>query len=178
MNKLLTTVFATLCLGAAAFTAQAHGFKLGEITIGHPYARSTAPGQPNGGAFLSLENRGADDKLVSADAGPIASRTELHTMSMDGDVMRMRRVDDIAVGSGKAVALKPGGYHVMMFGLKAPLKEGDTFPLKLHFEKAGDVTVTVNVEGPAADHTKMPMGEMKSDGKPDMKSDMKPDMKH
>jgi len=166
MNKLLTT----LCLAAAALAAQAHGFKLGEITIGHPYARSTAPGQPNGGAFLSLENRGADDKLVSADAGPaIAARTELHTMSMDGDVMRMRRVDDIALGSGKAVALQPGGYHVMLFGLKAPLKEGDTFPLKLHFEKAGDVTVTVNVEGPAADHTKMPMGEMKSDMKPDMK---------
>lgn len=146
-------LLAGVALAAAGLVAQAHEFKLGAITIGHPYARSTAPGQPNGGAFLSLANQGGDDKLVAASAD-VAANVEVHQMAMDGNVMRMRQVDAVPLPAGKTVLLAPGGYHVMLLGLKAPLKEGDKFPLKLSFEKAGEVTVTVNVEGPAADHSK------------------------
>jgi periplasmic copper chaperone A len=145
-------LLAALSLTALAFSAHAHSFKLGELRIGHPYARSTAPGQPAGGAYLSISNAGAaGDKLVSATAD-VAKSVELHEMKMEGDVMRMREVSAVDVPAGKAVELKPGGLHIMLMGLKAPLKEGEKFPLKLKFEKAGEVTVTVNVEGPGASH--------------------------
>jgi periplasmic copper chaperone A len=142
--KLIST-FAGLVLGATCLFTQAHSFKLGEITIAHPYARTTAAGQASGGGYLKLENKGADDKLLSASAD-VATSVELHSMSMEGDVMRMRQVDGIALPKGKTVELKPGALHLMFVGLKAPLKNGDKFPLKLKFEKAGEVTVTVNVE--------------------------------
>jgi copper(I)-binding protein len=148
MTRFLLTM---LALGAAALAVDAHEFKAGAITIGHPYARATAAGQPTGGGFLALQNAGADDRLLSATAD-VSKAVELHTMSMEGDVMRMRQVDAVALPAGKAVELKPGGLHIMFIGLKAPLKEGDKFPLKLKFEKAGEVTVTVNVEAAGASH--------------------------
>lgn len=138
-------ILAGLVVCIAVSAAQAHSFKLGEIAIDHPYARATAAGQAAGGGYLKLENKGADDKLLSASAD-VAASVELHSMSMEGDVMRMRQVDNIALPKGKTVELKPGGLHIMFMGLKAPLKNGDKFPLKLKFEKAGEVTVTVNVE--------------------------------
>lgn len=136
--------FAAAVLGLAG-AAHAHSFTLGELKIGHPYARATVPGQTAGGGFLSIDNQGADDRLVSARAA-VSQAVELHTMTMDGNVMKMRAVDAIPVPSGKKVELKPGGLHIMFIGLKAPLGEGDTFPMTLRFEKAGEVTVTVKVE--------------------------------
>lgn len=150
---LLTRLAATALVSLAAVAAQAHEFTLGDIAIGHPYARATAPGQPTGGAFLRLENRGrVDDRLLSASAD-VGRSTELHAMKMEGDVMRMREVAAIDVPAGKVVELKPGALHLMFLGLKGPLKEGDKFPLRLKFEKAGEVTVTVNVEAASADHS-------------------------
>ena len=148
---------ATLAL--AALVAQAQDAKIGAITITHAYARATVPGQPAGGAFLTIANAGADDKLLSARSGA-AKSAELHTMKMDGDVMRMREVESIDVPAGQTVELKPGNFHVMMMGLKAPLKAGDHFPLTLKFEKAGEVQVEVPVQaaGPAMP---MPGGAMK-----------------
>ncbi len=148
LNRLL----AGALLGLAALAANANEFKLGAITIDHPYARATAPGQPAGGGFLTLRNSGtAGDRLLSASA-EVAKTVELHTMKMEGDVMRMRQVEAIELPAGKAVELKPGGLHIMFIGLKAPLKKGDSFPLKLKFEKAGEVTVQVNVEAAGASH--------------------------
>jgi copper(I)-binding protein len=148
--KLKTLITATT-LAASCLLAHAHSFKLGAITIGHPHARATAAGQPTGGGFLTLENGGADDRLLSATA-EVSKAVELHSMSMEGDVMRMRQVDAIELPAGKTIELKPGGLHIMFTGLKAPLKQGDKFPLKLKFEKAGEVTVTVNVEAADASH--------------------------
>lgn len=136
-------------LAFAALAAHAHEFKLGAITIGHPYARATGAGQAIGGGYMSFTNAGPADKLVSV-AADVSKSVELHTMTMDGDVMHMRQVDAIELATGAKVELKPGGYHVMFVGLKAPLKAGDKFPLKLKFEKAGEIEVTVNVEAPAA----------------------------
>ena len=150
MNR--SSALAGLALGLASLLAQAHEFKLGAITIGHPYARATAAGQPTGGAFMSFANAGPADKLVSVSAD-VSKSVELHTMAMDGDVMRMRQVDSIALPRGKTVELKPGALHLMLMGLKAPLKSGDKFPLTLRFEKAGEVTVMVNVEAAGADHS-------------------------
>ena len=137
---------ALACAALAAQTAQAHGARLGAIAIGHPWARATAPGQPIGGAYLTLDNQGAAaDRLLGAGTA-VAERVELHSMTMDGDVMRMRTLDAVDLPAGRGVAFKPGATHLMLVGLKAPLKAGDRFALKLRFEKAGEVEVVVNVE--------------------------------
>lgn len=145
----LNRLFAGCLLSLASLAAHAHDFKLGAITIGHPYARATAAGQPAGGGFLKLDNGGAADRLLSASAD-VSKLVELHVMKMEGDVMQMRQVDAIDLPAGKTVELKPGGLHIMFIGLKAPLKKGESFPLKLRFEKAGEVTVQVNVEAAGA----------------------------
>ena len=149
MKSKLILPAAALALALATALAHAHSFKLGEIDIGHPYARVTAVGQPTGGGYLKLDNKGRDDKLLSARAA-VSVSVELHSMSMDGDVMRMRQVDAIALPAGKSVELKPGGFHIMFVGLKAPLRAGDKFPMTLKFERAGEVEVIVNVEAPKA----------------------------
>ena len=140
---------AAAAAGLFALAANAHDVKLGAITVDHPYARATAAGQPTGGGFMQIDNAGPADRLVSARAA-VSATVELHEMKMEGDVMRMRQVDGIALPAGKSVALKPGGYHVMFIGLKAPLKAGDSFPMTLKFEKAGEVTVEMKVEVPGA----------------------------
>ena len=132
--------FGALVLALSAATAWA------DIRVEQPYARATGPGQRAGGGYLLLENTGkAADRLLSVRADVSAS-VELHTMSMDGDVMRMRELDGIDVPAGQRVELKPGGMHIMFMGLKAPLKAGDTFPATLTFQKAGQVKVTVTVK--------------------------------
>ena len=138
-----------IALVLAALSVSAHEYKAGAIAIGHPAARATVAGQPTGGGYLKLVTGGADDRLLSATAG-VSARVELHSMSLQGDVMRMRQVDAIALPAGKTVELTPGGLHIMFIGLKAPLKAGTKFPMKLRFEKAGEVEVMVNVEAPAA----------------------------
>jgi copper(I)-binding protein len=144
-----TPLMAGAMLAFAALSAHAQDARLGALTISHAYARSTVPGQPAGGAFLTIANAGADDKLVAAST-TVAKNAELHTMNMEGDVMRMRQVDAIALPAGKTVELKPGNFHVMLTGLAAPLKAGERFPLTLKFEKAGEVRVQVQVEAMGA----------------------------
>jgi periplasmic copper chaperone A len=131
----------------AAGLSQAHEFKLKNLNIGHPYARTTAPNQPSGAAYLSLENKGSSaDKLTSI-SSPVARSVQVHTMSMEGNVMKMREVDGIDLPPAAKVEMKPGnGYHIMLIGLEKPLKAGDKFPLTLNFEKAGKTDVTVVVE--------------------------------
>ena len=138
-----------LSLTAALSAVSAHEFKSGNLSIGHPYARPTAPSQPTGGGYLTLTSKGGPDRLLSASA-PIAREVQLHSMRMDGDVMRMREVDAIDVPADTLVELKPGSFHLMFVGLKEPLKVGQRFPLKLRFEQAGEVTVEINVDAPAA----------------------------
>ena len=140
---------AALSLAALALLGSAHGAKAGAIEIGRAWARATAPGQPAGGNFLQLSNGGQSDRLLGASAA-VAERVEMHSMTMEGDVMRMRQVDSIDLPAGQTVKLEPGGYHLMLLGLRQPLKAGSTFPLKLRFQKAGEVTVDVKIESATA----------------------------
>lgn len=149
--KNLSRLCAGLALGLAAIAAAAHGYTAGAIKIGHPYSRPTVPGQPTGAGYMSFDNQGSGaDRLVGASAA-IATRVEMHTMNMEGDVMRMRQVDTIELPAGTKVELKPAGMHLMLIGLKAPLKAGERVPLTLRFEKAGEVTVELAVDAPKAD---------------------------
>jgi periplasmic copper chaperone A len=139
-------------LALASWAAQAHGSKVGDIRIDHPYATPTRPGMTTGAVyFRSLSNTGkVEDRLVSAST-PAAARVELHRMQMQGNVMRMAAVPAVALPAGVTMPMKHGshdGHHLMLFDLTAPLKDGDRFPLTLTFEKAGTVQVQVWVQTP------------------------------
>lgn len=119
----------------------------GELRVAHPYARSTVPGQASGAAYLTIENKGKNaDKLIAI-TSPASKSVEIHTMAMDGNVMKMREVQNIELKPRDKITMNPGdGYHIMLIGLKQPLKRGDKFPLTLTFEKSGKVDVSVTVE--------------------------------
>jgi periplasmic copper chaperone A len=132
-----------------ALPAVAHDFNAGDLRIGHPWTRAAGL-NGNGGAFMRLINGGAQpDRLISA-TSPIARVVELHTHIREGDVMRMRPVNDIPVPAGQTVELRPGGLHVMLIGLTAPLQQGTRVPVTLRFERAGEVTVELAVEAAGA----------------------------
>jgi copper(I)-binding protein len=159
------SLLALTLLAGSTLLAAAHEFKLGDLTIGHPWSRATPGGAKIGGGYLTVTNNGgAPDRLVSATTN-VADHVEIHEMAMANNVMTMRKLDNgVAVPPGKTVAFAPGGYHLMLMGLKAPLKEGDRVKATLTFEKAGPIEVTINVEGigaqhpaPADDHSKHKM---------------------
>ncbi len=139
----LLRTFATALLFASA---SLHAQEDKAIAVGKAVARATVGKQPNGAAFLQIENRGkTDDALLSA-SSPAASRVEIHTMSMEGDVMRMRALDRLEIKAGQAVVMKPGGgAHLMLMGLKKPLAAGESIPMTLNFRNAGKVEVTAEV---------------------------------
>lgn len=120
------------------------------IEIVHPFARATAATAKTGAVYLTIVNRGArDDRLIAA-SSPVAERSGAHVTTDDNGVMRMRPVPSVEIKAGGRVEFQPGGMHVMLIGLKAPLRVGQAFPLTLTFEKAGAVAVTVVVEKPGA----------------------------
>lgn len=127
-----TLLFATLALAATVAQAQ--------VTVEKPWTRASAPGAQVAGGYLTVRNAGAaGDRLVAA-SSPAAARVELHTHINENGVMRMREVPGgYAIPAKGAFELKPGGAHLMFMDLKAPLKEGDRIPVKLKFEKAGEV---------------------------------------
>ncbi len=130
----------------------AHDFKLGDLTIDHPYATPTVATQSTGAVYIrNLRNRGTSpDRLLEAQT-PASARVGLHRMQMQGDVMRMREVSAIELPAKSNLQMghaSTDGYHLMLEGLKAPLKDGDSFPLTLRFEKAGEKTVQIHVQTP------------------------------
>lgn len=141
------SLFALAAALAVTTAANAHDYTAGGLRIDHPYARATVPNQPSGAAYMTIENTGkAADKLIGA-TSPVAKSVEMHTMSMDGNVMKMREVSGIELKPSDKIVLKPGdGYHFMLTALNKPLKVGEKFPLTLNFEKAGKVEVSVWVE--------------------------------
>jgi periplasmic copper chaperone A len=126
-----------------------------QLEVDKAWAGATPGNAENGAAYVTITSPAAD-RLVSAST-PVAKKAELHTMSMQGMVMKMRPISGVDIPAGQPVSLKPGGEHIMLMGLNQPLREGQSFPLTLDFEKAGRRTVTVTVEkvggkgpGPAA----------------------------
>jgi len=113
-----------------------------QVEIAEPWVRATVPEQKVTGAFMKITSK-ADAKLVDART-PLAGRTEIHEMTMDGDTMKMRQIPNLPLPAGVTVELKPGGFHVMLFELTAQAKEGDTVPLTLLIE-IGSKQETVEV---------------------------------
>jgi periplasmic copper chaperone A len=147
MQVLAFSFFSLTATGAAA-----QNFNVGTLNIAQPYAMPSAFFSRSGAAYIrSITNKGAiPDQLISA-SSPAAASVEIHTMKMDGDIMRMREVDFIPIPPNSEVTLRHDdrgqhGYHLMLLGLKERLNIGDRFPLTLKFKNAGTLEVTVTVE--------------------------------
>ena len=115
-----------------------------QMQIEKPWARATAPGAKVAGGYMLIRNQGAADKLVSA-SSPAAAKVELHVHINDNGVMKMRQVPGYEVPAKANLELKPGGAHLMFMDIKRPFKEGERVPVKLTFERAGEVSAEFHV---------------------------------
>src|SRR5580700_11855812 len=166
LEKLTTArifVYAAL-LGCLAAPARAEEVRAGDLVITQAWSRATPGGAKVGGGYLTIENKGtAPDRLISGSAD-VAAKVQVHEMSMNNGVMTMRPIEGgVVIEPGKTVKLAPGGLHLMLLDLKSPLKQGEKLPVTLEFEKAGKVSVVLDIQGigamgPAAsDHSSVPM---------------------
>jgi periplasmic copper chaperone A len=138
--------------GVAAMVAGSAA--VAQTTVTEPWVRGTVATQRVTGAFMTLQSPSAT-RLLSV-TSPMAGRVEIHEMSMVDGVMRMREVPALALPAGQAVALKPGGFHLMLMDLKQPIKQGDTVPLKLVLEGANNQRETLDIQAPVR-----PLGQAK-----------------
>ena len=138
----LLRIAAIAALAAVSLAAAAAASA--QVTVSDPWVRGTVTGQKATGAFMQLKSP-ADTALVAA-ASPVAKIVEIHEMKMEGGMMKMNAVDRLALPAGKAVELKPGGYHVMLMDLVKPLKDGDTVPLQLTFEDKAGKKQTIEIK--------------------------------
>ena len=146
IQKMLIVLVISLLIAFIARTqAQTTVVKVGNLTISETFTRATVTGQKNAAGFLSIQNAGNVDKLLSAKSN-VSSAVEIHEMKMDGNVMQMRQVNALDIPSKGKVELKPGGYHLMFIDLKSPLKSGETIEVQLNFEKAGKVDVKLPIQ--------------------------------
>jgi hypothetical protein len=162
--SIAAALFAALSPVWMTAPAQAADVTAGSLKISAPWARATPNGASVGGGYLSITNTGTTPDRLTGGSSDVASRVEIHEMSMDNGVMKMRLVaGGLEIKPGETVTLKPGGYHVMFTGLKQPFKPGEDIKAKLTFEKAGKVAVDFKVEGVGAMHsgTSMPGMNMK-----------------
>lgn len=157
MTLFKQAVFALLVILAAAPASRAADVKAGDLVISQEWSRATPGGAKIGAGYLTIENKGAAADRLVAVSGDFAGKIEVHEMAMNNGVMTMRALEGgLEIEPGKTVMLAPGGYHLMMFDLKNPLKQGDQLPVTLQFEKAGKATVTLDVQSVGA---KGPGGE-------------------
>ena len=136
-------VFAACLLTSGAATAQS-----GQIEIKDPWARATVGKPDNGAVYLTIVSPTAD-RLISA-SSPVANKTDLMTMEGGSSMMKMSYLKAIDIPANKPVNLKPDGLHVWLAGLKRPLNAGETFPVTLTFETAGQRNITVPIVKPGA----------------------------
>ncbi|HIP53735.1 MAG TPA: copper chaperone PCu(A)C [Chromatiales bacterium] len=139
----LVMAAATLFLSACATVTA--GTAADDVVVSDTYARAVPPGQPNSASFLTLTNNGEKAHALVAAKSPVSKVVELHTHTMEGGMMRMRRVEKIDLPAGQATKLQPGGLHIMLIGLHQQLKEGDKVPLTLVFEDGSETDVTAPV---------------------------------
>lgn len=142
-------------LSALAVAAATPALAAGPIAVTDAWVRATPNGAPTGAAYLTVTNKGsAPDRLLGGET-PVARTVQIHEMSMSNGVMHMAEVTGGAViAPGASLKLQPGGWHLMLIGLKSTLSEGGQVPLTLRFEKAGAVKLTLPVKA-------APMGGMR-----------------
>jgi copper(I)-binding protein len=148
--------------------ALAEEVKAGDLVITQAWSRATPGGAKVAGGYLTIENKGSTPDRLIGGAADVADKVQVHEMATNEGVMTMRPLDrGLAIEPGKTVKLAPGGYHLMLQGLKSPLKQGDKVPVTLEFEKAGKVKLSLDVQGMGA---QAPAGAGNTGGKMDMKN--------
>jgi periplasmic copper chaperone A len=140
----LTAVLAG-AVALASPAAAAGDYDVGSIHISQPWSRATPKGAASGAGYMTLTNKGAASERVSCVSDDASAQCQIHSMTMEGGVMKMRPVEGgLEIKPGESVALKPGGYHMMFLSLKHPLEQGGTVKATLKFDHAG----TIDVEYP------------------------------
>jgi copper(I)-binding protein len=136
---------------ACTSPAIAQDARKGAITVSEAWSRATSPRAEVGAGFLTIRNAGrTEDRLVAA-TSPRAARVEIHTMALEDGIMRMRPLPNgLAIAAQAQAKLAPGGDHIMLIGLKAPLKQGERVPVTLRFARAGTVRTAFVVAAPGA----------------------------
>ena len=145
--KIPAHIIAIATLAVVLGIGHSHAQSSGSISIEKPFSRATPGGSKIGVGYMTITNKGnAADRLLSA-SSPAAGKVEIHEMTMQGGVMKMRELaGGLPIEAGKTASLAPGGYHLMLVELKAPLKKGDKILVTLIFENAGKVDVTLDVQ--------------------------------
>jgi hypothetical protein len=144
---MIVRFLAIALLAVVATAAQAHEYKVGALEIKHPWTRATPKGAQVAGGYFKIINTGTTPDRLTGGSSEVAKGFEIHEMSMDGGVMKMRELKDgIAIPPGGTVEFKPGGYHIMMTNLAHPLAKGERVKGTLAFEKAGKVDVEFVVD--------------------------------
>jgi periplasmic copper chaperone A len=144
MIRTLTGAVVTILIAAGA---HAHDYKAGPLTIAHPWTRATPKSATVAGGYLTITNTGSTPDRLTGGSAEVARKLEVHDMSMDGGVMKMRELKNgLEIPPGATVELKPGSYHIMMMNLSRPLAQGEKVKGSLTFEKAGKVDVEFTVE--------------------------------
>jgi periplasmic copper chaperone A len=122
--------------------AAAGDYDIGSIHISQPWSRATPKGAATGAGYMTLTNKGAAPERVSCVSDDASARCQIHSMAMEGGVMKMRPVEDgLEIKPGESVTLKPGGYHIMFMSLKRPLEQGGMVKATLKFDHAGTIDV-------------------------------------
>ena len=148
---MIRSAFALLLFSILAFPAQAAEKRVGDLMVGHAWARASAGTKArNGAAYITVHNLGSEVDRLLAVATPVAGKAQFHDHIMKDGIMRMTRVKAVEVAPGEPTVFRPGGLHVMLMKLKAPLQKGGEFALTLTFEKAGKVEIMVPIMGVGA----------------------------
>ena len=143
----MKSVMLAAVLAFAAGAASAHDYKAGPLQIQHPWSRATPKGATVAGGYMKIVNTGTTPDRLIGGSTVAAPKFEIHEMSMDGGVMKMRMMPKgIEIKPGQTVELKPGSYHLMFIGLKQPFEQGKRVKGTLQFEKGGTVEVEYAVE--------------------------------
>ena len=145
LGIILTGVFALSC------SAHAYDYKVGALEIDHPWSRAVPKGATVAAGYVTIKNTGTEPDRLLGGSTPVAGKFEVHEMSMDKGIMKMRPVaGGVEIKPGETVELKPQSFHIMMMGLKQPIEKGKPFKGSLVFEKAGAVDVDFAVEAVGA----------------------------
>jgi periplasmic copper chaperone A len=146
-----TSILSACLLALATTFAAAQEFKAGTIEIDNPWSRATPKGAKVAAGYLVIKNNGTDPDRLVGGTSPAAGKVEVHEMSMDKGVMKMRPVSGgLEIKPGETVELKPGSFHLMIMDLKQQIENGKPFKASLNFEKAGPVEIQFNVVAPGA----------------------------
>lgn len=146
MRRLGLIAFVLMTIVQVIGVANAHEFAAGSMNIEHPWSRATPSGAKTGGAYLIITNNGTEADTLISITTEAAERSEFHSMSMAGDVMKMEKITEpLVILPNQKLAFEPQGNHIMLFDLKAVLKEGASFKGTLTFEKAGPVEIEFKV---------------------------------